>query len=351
MTKERQARRLKKDKVAAQVAFVIWFIELLFMVNDVIVGLAFGAFGSKTVRTMNMTLFLLILPYAYLMNTSANKQRIIDEGWLNVVKNIFGCNCCIFCNRSAETAVHAISAENTHPKANDKNIFIISETVQKLQESSDVSYELPNVPTRGAINRQGQKQSNTCTEHYELQNISSQAQKSSNLKANRPNIPGPSNLANEQKTSRQLIGENLLRCMIMNIDNEDVYMDQFKGLLSLEDYFKTQRAESGVFCNYNSGDELCDNDHIVKSMFFNCIHGKMESGPKHHGITVNAIILQNLGISTSNHADIKPTMIVQKSDRIIKRTELLNNLALYSDDEVSYGKFLELLIDLEESFT
>ena len=35
-----------------------------------------------------MILYLIILPYAFLMNTSHNKNQIIEHGWINVVKNM-----------------------------------------------------------------------------------------------------------------------------------------------------------------------------------------------------------------------------------------------------------------------
>ena len=39
-----------------------------------------------------MLLHFVVLSYAFLMNTRYNKNRIIEYGWLNVIKNIFGCN-------------------------------------------------------------------------------------------------------------------------------------------------------------------------------------------------------------------------------------------------------------------
>ena len=39
-----------------------------------------------------MLLHFVVLSYAFLMNTRYNKNRIIEYGWFNVIKNIFGCN-------------------------------------------------------------------------------------------------------------------------------------------------------------------------------------------------------------------------------------------------------------------
>ena len=33
-------------------------------------------------------LYFIVLPYVFLMNTSENKARIIEDGWFNVIKNV-----------------------------------------------------------------------------------------------------------------------------------------------------------------------------------------------------------------------------------------------------------------------
>ena len=38
-----------------------------------------------------MMLHFVILSYAFLMNTTSNKNRIIEEGWTNVLKNMVFC--------------------------------------------------------------------------------------------------------------------------------------------------------------------------------------------------------------------------------------------------------------------
>ena len=40
------------------------------------------------VLLLYMILFMVISPYTYLMNTSHNKNRLIDDGWINIIRNI-----------------------------------------------------------------------------------------------------------------------------------------------------------------------------------------------------------------------------------------------------------------------
>ena len=353
MSKERQDRRLQKDRVAAQVTFVIWMMEFLFSASDLISGFIFGAFGNPIMRTMNMMLHLVFLPYAYLMNTSANKKRIVDEGWLNVLKNIFGCSCGVFRNRSSETRVYVFSSGNTKTNPKDKNVFVISQKVHE-QEQSKGNCSLPNMPTETG-NQQDQKKTNADTENYELQNMSAAPQTYSSVNE-RTSIEvepaqGTSNSITEHKSLRQVMGEKILRDMILNIDDEDLYIGQFQLLLNLEDYFKTQSDSSDLLYLYNNNDEVHDDEQTTKANISNGAQRKTESVQKCYKPIPNYPLFQYLGIPINDNSGAKPVMIGQISERTVQRTELLNNLTLCSDDEETYVQFVELITDLEESFT
>ena len=82
---------MRKVLVNAQVTAMISSIESLFVIVH-IAGVAIA--GKKTAVTIlmvmlfYMVLFLIILPYSFLMNTSHNKNRIIEHGWKNVIQNL-----------------------------------------------------------------------------------------------------------------------------------------------------------------------------------------------------------------------------------------------------------------------
>ena len=46
--------------------------------------------SSNGILAQVITLYMVILPYAFLMNTSHNKDRIIADGWRNVFRNLLG---------------------------------------------------------------------------------------------------------------------------------------------------------------------------------------------------------------------------------------------------------------------
>ena len=82
---------MRKLLVNAQITAVISSIEFFFFIAHIVGVYAAGGTNSGTgiiVMVMYMVLFMIILPYAFLMNTSFNKKRIAENGWINVVKNI-----------------------------------------------------------------------------------------------------------------------------------------------------------------------------------------------------------------------------------------------------------------------
>ena len=82
---------MKRLWVNVQITAMISTIEFLFYFShQVWVRLAGGTNEVAVffVIVWYMFLFMILSPYAFLMNTSHNKNRIIDDGWINVFKNI-----------------------------------------------------------------------------------------------------------------------------------------------------------------------------------------------------------------------------------------------------------------------
>ena len=78
--------------VNAQVTAVTTMMEFSGNSINFIIFLVLGGHGKFTSSALYMLLHFVVLSYAFLMNTRYNKNRIIEYGWLNVVKNILMCN-------------------------------------------------------------------------------------------------------------------------------------------------------------------------------------------------------------------------------------------------------------------
>ena len=79
---------MKKVRVNAQVKMMVSFIEAFVNMAYVIVRYFTIRTSFGTLMIQNM-LYMIILPYFSLMNTSYNKDRIIDKGWKNIFKNLW----------------------------------------------------------------------------------------------------------------------------------------------------------------------------------------------------------------------------------------------------------------------
>ena len=127
-----------------------------------------------------------------------------------------------------------------------------------------------------------------------------------------------SNYSEEEESHMHLMVKEILKNMMANINNEDVYLDQFTQLLQLEDHFK-------------AGNNPCLPKVSIDA-----------SNPSTVRYTVGKQELVN---------DYKPSFACEKEERIQKRQDLFHNPTFNVDVQKPYDACLDLLIDLEESFT
>ena len=77
----------RKILVNSQVKAMISLLELLSNVVYMVI-IVFSVKTSYTTLIQIMFLYMILLPYAFLMNTSHNKKRVVEYGWSNVLKNL-----------------------------------------------------------------------------------------------------------------------------------------------------------------------------------------------------------------------------------------------------------------------
>ena len=77
-----QARNVRKANVNAHVTFVIWIFESIgYNICHPLLGF------TRYQYIFSIFWYYLLLPNLFLMNTSHNKDRIIDDGFINTIKN------------------------------------------------------------------------------------------------------------------------------------------------------------------------------------------------------------------------------------------------------------------------
>ena len=149
----------KRIHINAQVTAMITFLEMAGNVSFVII-LAVTQKTSFMSLCHVMLVYHIILPYAFLMNTSHNKDRIIENGWKNVIKNIFGCvfefvevfkspNLNIF----RDTTVREMKSEDNIPKEDtkDNEIFTVTKTYKDSKSSISRSFNTLHCPTETEV--------------------------------------------------------------------------------------------------------------------------------------------------------------------------------------------------------
>ena len=142
MRNERQLQTQRKIKVNAQITFVLWLIETIASIAILVTNFAGGI--GQTTFTLNMILYLIILPYIYLQNTSYNKYRIAEEGWKNILRNILPCAASK--GRNSLTRVYVISNDpliGSKDKDNDVVIHRIIHNESHLQTVNKPRLHVP----------------------------------------------------------------------------------------------------------------------------------------------------------------------------------------------------------------
>ena len=271
--------------VNAQITALTTFLEL-FAMATYLIHIAYMKGPSFSTAAHAMGVYNLLLPYAFLMNTSHNKNRIIDNGWANVVGNIIGrSNPLIECFNS-------ISLGNVRNRQST-NTQIAMMTI--LEDNKLVAAPFnKNEPSTS----QGKKLKN----QYESNDVILNAKKL------------------DIQDDKYNVSQKLIAGMIKNIEDEVKYIRQFKQLVAYEDDFEKGKTLSGydLEIEYFSDYEQTNTYQNEQDVYV---------------IDITELYLKG---------DI--------NERILMRTKILNLLNLANREDENYKHLLKELIDLEETF-
>ena len=167
-----QARNVRKVKKYANVTCLLWILESLANITSATAVL----FDYRSIFYLfGFIWYYVILPYTYLMNTSHNKKRIVDDGLVSVLRNFlrppvdFNTIRTSICNplylnvqnlmsRTRIVQVSKIVESETSSKhtetpcqKNTLRMYVIS----KSRASSFVKDNIPNVPSECASTSRG----------------------------------------------------------------------------------------------------------------------------------------------------------------------------------------------------
>ena len=91
LSENAKARRRKLNDVNIKVTFIIWLIEFVgsFILIFIPKIVGHGQVGTGVGAILCVSLYFVLLPFAYLINSTDIKQTIVDESWFHAVRGIF----------------------------------------------------------------------------------------------------------------------------------------------------------------------------------------------------------------------------------------------------------------------
>ena len=369
LARDVQIRNIRIVAVNARVTLVLWILEFMAIFSVVIFWVFIVGSTSFGTLTNSMIWIHVIIPYTFLMNTSYNKSRIIDDGWKVVIKNslsnIKNCfsgtgnesnsrkkeHCSsstrkykkqdkVKCNKKEpqgsnlegdETSAVVQADENVNP--NRSNISIIatfeydipSPPIRSLCQIEDLE-ETPSNGRKDSNHSQKQKS----TYHHQISSLDSDEEN------------GPS--VHHGKSSRVKVGEEILSKMAEHLNDEDAYIHylrqlvDYESLLKLQDISQETDFEIAPFIDFKK----LKKGKIKRSNESN--HNKLPSK------NIESSLKNEL---TINDCDCQFPLNINLSYEYILRAQLrrdmLKHYHKHCDEINRFHDFIDSLIELEEN--
>ena len=335
LNKETIRNDMRKFVINAQVKAMVSLLETISnIVYMIIVWLTVRtSFGTLL---LPMTVYLVLLPYASLMNTSHNKERVIKNGWKSVFRNLLG--------RKSNTAILQTDKNLTNNDRLQKG-FIESNSSPLDHCASQIftTVSSDNVTDKNKVI--------DLSKHALLGDEPSTSSRQKAEKKVSPHLSETSSISTLQENKyEENVIQTLILKMIENINEEEIYIEHFKKLVTHKYRDKNEcmssafPSEENMLPNFVSDDELFYKNINTRCKEKHSIPTTSESSKKRHsGILINVKELDEL-------RNQRKRFLGNKDGRIKMRCDLLVQLVDYEEHAETYDSLLEKLIDIEESF-
>ena len=273
---------------------------------------------------------MIVLPYAFLMNTSHNKDRVMEHGWKHVFQNLLG-----------------ISSQNNNPNSQTSGgIQSLKSRSSKIQgvkrrqtifsiSSSSASRIPPNDPARH------KKLS------FENEPCSSMGKKGTGpLNSRDITVLDVNELPQQEDKEEKTVIHMLVQKMIRNIQVEQKYMEYFKEFVSCQ-YEKKDKET-----RFDFQFELLPN-HIpdcATGTRYNKVKGKYSKKSSGKSSRKTQLKVDRNEDEMMNEPQNEIPFKGEKKDRIMIRLTILTQISAICKNDDMYESLIEQLIDAEESF-
>ena len=354
---------MKKLQINAQVTAMTTLIEHIGNVTSLVVTIHFTTnlswFLSRLI--LEILFYCIIVPHSFLMNTSDNKNRIMEYGWKGVIQNLIG-------RRSNRTAAG--------PNCNEENVPTAPKTISENSNNADNNqYDLSQKENEGAEATQTFTTSKISFERDETAStleglvakrldttvksksgIIKHGRKCSSelieMQENQPNAPEILSVGELEKQGRKHeMMQKMIRRMLNTIHDEESYLERFTNLL----IFNNLCAKGMVVSEYEM-----ENIPFCKTKGKTDIDGNDE---EHDGDGSDNTFVSSSNTRTFRKFDdrfgiteawikdiVKPPLKGCVEDRINARKQMVLHLSSLFGDHETCEQAIRKWIDLEEGF-
>ena len=267
------------------------------------------------------------------MNTSYNKDRIIDDSWksviLNAVKSLFW-----FISKRKTSDVEQKSQDSKERKSNDERISIENKQPKEshLQES--------DVSIISIDNKKKETNMNPCTSNGKHSTTDANKVRSSVCNQSSTDSEADGHKNTPAKSQRLKKGESLLSGMWHNINDEEAYNHYFKQLLELE--YPSNKTTDDHFDAFNI---VIYHKSFLTPKSWKPKRSKENQNNYETSSSKSGKSFQN---SWFDETPLCANFVIDLEGRVKMRKSRLEGFLVNCDDESTYEVFINTLISFEE---
>ena len=314
---------MRKVQINAQVTAIISSLEVFGNVT-VIILLAVTKGTSLLSLMHNMVFYAVLIPRLFLMNTSHNKNRIVEKGWKNIMKNLIG-----RANNSIQDNAIVPSEENKMLKRHRKRRIYPNKSMDIF--TVEIPMEITNASAINPALKQGPSHGKVQPTRY---------------------IPGRNSesldLQDLEEVEENERMSKLVVSMLTEIRDEQSYISYFKQMITHIDFRRTGKRVSACDLEHEFSTTSKRRDVYRKAkgkkmqQVGACASNKLV---EHSSLAINIESRKNGAIDAR-----KINLQKNQENIILKRSNILNKISMALDKKESHGLLVDQLIDLEEHF-
>ena len=216
-------RNMKSMKISCQVTAAISLLEIFGNVFGAVIWLFIAKYVGNETLLLALTLYFILLPYTFLMNTHHNRNLVVEDGWAMVIKNFYGG--CSIIKFFRESQVQNVSLRSTDQ----------SELLEKKIELENSLLTEHDIRYRWYIISRHHDFSNTDNGNAEVLTLNVPIRENEDALKHRK-CPTSKSVTRSMIKNQYLISlrSYVVHKMLVNMNDETCYMNLFKIFVELE---------------------------------------------------------------------------------------------------------------------